>query len=90
MSIEDLVQSAFEKDYNKANQTFGDIMTAKLNDVLDQEKIKVAGQMFNGDEPDEEQLDLPLEDEDENIESEDPIPAEEEAEENTEEDEISS
>lgn len=48
--IHDLVVNSLEKDYNKANKVFGDIMTIKLNDLLDQEKINLADQIYNGAE----------------------------------------
>ena len=51
---QDLIQHALDQDYNKANNTFGEIMTVKMSDLLDQEKIKLAGQIYNGEEPDEE------------------------------------
>lgn len=64
--LDDLVQHALDQDYNKANKIFGDMMSVKLNDVLDQEKMKIADQVYNGvEEDDEEQLELDLEDEDE-------------------------
>lgn len=49
-SFADLVDAALAKDYNKANEIFGAAIAAKQNDVLDQERIKVAGQIFNGDD----------------------------------------
>ena len=60
-TIEDLVKYSLEKDYNKANEVFGNVMTVKMNDVLDQAKTKIAGQMYNDEDPDPEE---PLEDED--------------------------
>ena len=36
-----LVQHALDQDYNNANKVFGDIMGTRINDVLDQEKIKI-------------------------------------------------
>ena len=60
-TIEDLVKHSLEQDYNKANEVFGTVMTTKLADVLDQTKVKLAGQIYNGDPEDE---DDPLEDED--------------------------
>jgi len=53
-SFADLVDAALAKDYNKANEIFGAAISAKQNDVLDQERIKVAGQIFNGVEDEEE------------------------------------
>lgn len=81
--LEDLVQHALDQDYNKANQIFGDLMGNKITDVLDQEKIRLADQIYNGVDEDEEQLELDLEDED--TESVDDDTAEEEAEEDTDE-----
>ena len=60
-TIEDLVKHSLAQDYNKANEVFGNVMTTKLADVLDQTKVKLAGQIYNGDPEDE---DDPLEDED--------------------------
>ena len=60
-TIEDLVKHSLAQDYNKANEVFGNVMTTKLTDVLDQTKMKLAGQIYN-DEPEDE--DDPLEDED--------------------------
>jgi hypothetical protein len=60
--IQDLIQNAIDQDFNKANNTFNDIMTIKMSDLLDQEKIRIADQMYNGveDEEDDGQLDLDL------------------------------
>ena len=73
--VRDMIQYAMDNEFSKANDIFGDVMTIKLNDLLDQEQIRIADQMYNGVEddeidPDEEQLELDLETEDE-LESED-------------------
>ena len=70
--IEDLIQYSIDKNYTQANQSFGDVMTIKLNDLLDQEKIRMADQVYNGveDDPDEEQLELDLDREDEEVSDE--------------------
>lgn len=47
-NVQELIQNALDQDYNKANKVFGDMMTVKLDDLLDQEKIKMADQIFNG------------------------------------------
>ena len=60
----DMIANALNKDYNKANEIFGEIMTQRVNDALDQEKIKLADQIYNGAEDEDEQLELDLEDED--------------------------
>jgi len=52
--ISDLVQSALNQDYNKANQVFGDLMGEKIGNALEQEKIAIADQIFNGVTPPEE------------------------------------
>ena len=55
--IEDLIKHSFDQDYNKANQTFAEIMAVKMNDLLDQEKVRLANSIYNGDTSDED-LDL--------------------------------
>lgn len=72
--IQDLIQNTIDQNYTGANGNFMDIMTLKLNDVLDQEKIRLADQIYNGiedgqgDEPDEdEQLELDLDGSDEEV-----------------------
>ena len=74
--VTDLIQHALDQDYNKANKVFGSLMGVKINDTLDQEKIKLADQIFNGveDEEDDEdntqgELDLEAEGESESEES---------------------
>ena len=79
--IQDLIKASLDKDYNHANKIFGEVMTIKMSDLLDQEKIRMADQVYNGVpeeeevEPEEEDLEATEEDE------------EEEEEEATEEDE---
>ena len=75
-TIEDLVQHSLAQDYNKANEVFGNVMTTKLADVLDQTKMKLAGQIYNGDPEDEEEIE-----DEEDIENEEEVEGEEEAEE---------
>jgi hypothetical protein len=75
--VRDMIQYAMDNEFSKANDIFSDVMTIKLNDLLDQEQIRVADQMYNGVEddeidPDEEQLELDLEAESE-LESEDEV-----------------
>ena len=73
-TIEDLVKHSLAQDYNKANEVFGNVMTTKLADVLDQTKVKLAGQIYNGDPEDEE-----------DIENEEEVEGEEETEETNDE-----
>ena len=56
--IEELIQNALDQDYNKASDVFSQVMSAKTQEVLDQAKIKIAGQLYNGEEPDGEDEDL--------------------------------
>ena len=60
--LQDLVQHALDQDYNKANKIFNDVVTIKLNDIMDQEKVKLANHVYNGAEEgeDDEQLELDL------------------------------
>ncbi len=71
--ISDMIQHALDQDFNKANEVFGELLTVKLGDVLDQEKARMADVIYNNagseeneEEPeedaDEEQLDLDLDD----------------------------
>lgn len=58
-AVKELIQNALDQDYNKASKSFGDIMTVKLSDVLDQEKIRLSNAIYNGveEDDDEEELD---------------------------------
>ena len=53
--IENLIQSTLDQNFTSATKSFNDIMSVKINDVLDQEKIRLSGQIYNGEEPDEEE-----------------------------------
>ena len=79
-TIEDLVKHSLAQDYNKANEVFGNVMTTKLADVLDQTKMKLAGQIYNGDPEDEEEIE-----DEEDIENEEEVEGEEETEETDDE-----
>jgi hypothetical protein len=58
--IETLVQQSFDKDFNSANKTFAQIMNDRMDNALEQERIKVSASIYNG--VDAEQLELDLED----------------------------
>ena len=68
--IEDLIKYSIDQDYSKANQVFGEIMSIKMNDLLDQEKVRLANSIYNGD-TDDEDLDLDDEDLDEDEDDDD-------------------
>ena len=54
--IQDLIKASLAKDYNNANKIFGEVMTIKMSDLLDQEKVRMADQVYNGAEEEEEEL----------------------------------
>lgn len=91
--IKDLIRHALDQDYNKASNVFGEIMTVKMSDLLNQEEIKVANSIYNGvEDTEEEDEDVVIDDADlddiEDIEDteveedEDPISDDEDEEEN--------
>lgn len=49
-NIEDLINSVMDQDFAKAGPMFSELMQQKLADSLDQEKIRVAGVVFNDEE----------------------------------------
>jgi len=58
-AVKDLIDQATDQDFSGASKTFQDVMTIKMSDLLDQEKVRLADQIYNGVEPeDEEDLDL--------------------------------
>lgn len=55
--IQDLLNSIENQKYTDAEQAFNDIIGDRLQDTLDQAKIRIADQMFNAQqEADEEEL----------------------------------
>ena len=56
MDLSTLITNINGKDFAKAQVIFDDMMNAKVTDALDKEKIKLAGQVFNGDPEDDEDL----------------------------------
>ena len=57
--IKDLIKASLDKDYNHANKIFGEVMTIKMSDLLDQEKVKLADQIYNQNPEDENNDDVP-------------------------------
>lgn len=57
-NIEDLINSVMDQDFAKAGPMFSELMQQKLADSLDQEKIKVAGVVFNDEEEFEDDEEL--------------------------------
>jgi hypothetical protein len=62
MSIENFINNVMNKDYTSAQTTFADLMQARMQDALDQQKIVVAGQMFGEEEDTDDIEDEDLED----------------------------
>ena len=48
--INDFLDAVIAQDFSKAGPMFNELLGAKVNDALDQEKIAVADQVFNGAE----------------------------------------
>jgi len=88
-SIQDLIKASLDKDYNSANKIFGEVMTVKMSDLLDQEKVKMADQIYNGvEEEPEEDPELNDEEETEEDSESEEIEDEAEDEEETEEETV--
>ena len=89
--IQDLIKASLDKDYNHANKVFGEVMTIKMSDILDQEKVRMADQVYNGaeeeeeDNPEDDDLADESEDDETDSESEDEDEVEAESEEEDEE-----
>ena len=65
--VADLVDAIVDQDFATAAPMFKDILGTRMNDALDQEKINVADQMFNGaeaelddDDPDVEDIEAAI------------------------------
>ena len=53
-AVKDMISQALDQDFNNANKTFNDVMTIKLTDLLDQEQVRLADNIYNGAEDDNE------------------------------------
>jgi len=71
MSTSELINNIKDGDNVTANKTFDSLLKSKLNDALDAEKIKVAGEIYNGDEPEQVEMEF---DEVETSEEEEEMP----------------
>ena len=69
VEVSDFIDQVLDQDFASAAPTFKDIMGDVMNQSLEQEKVKIADQMFNGigdeaqTEPDVYELDLDADDE---------------------------
>lgn len=81
--IVNFIKNVKDQDFNAANSIFNELMSSKVNDLMDAEKVKLADQVFNGADPDE---DPEIEDDDVEEEDLEEVEADEEIED--EEDEV--
>jgi len=59
--MQTFVDDILTKNFAGAQTTFNDMLGNKLSDALDAEKVALAQQVYNGEEPDdEEQMELDL------------------------------
>jgi TATA-binding protein-associated factor Taf7 len=69
VEVSDFIDQVIDQDFASAAPTFKDIMGDVMNQSLEQEKVKIADQMFDGigdeaqTEPDVYELDLDAEEE---------------------------
>jgi hypothetical protein len=61
--IKDFINKVAAGDYNDANEMFGSMMADRIDTAIEQEKVNVAGSIFNDDVNDE----TDLEEEDEEV-----------------------
>jgi hypothetical protein len=63
-SVEDLIQAISGQQALDVGQIFGDLMSTKVSDALEAEKVRVAGEIYNGttadDDVSEEEVDAAL------------------------------
>jgi len=83
--LESFIDAVAQQDFNQANSVFNDMIGQRMSDALDQEKIAVAGQIFNNEEPEEleasededaedftdEEIDAAIDDLEDDVEDED-------------------
>lgn len=76
--LHDFIDAVVDKDFSKAAPTFHELLANKMSDALEQEKVAVADQMFNGaeaelddDDPSEEEVDAALDELEDDTEEED-------------------
>ena len=80
---ENFINAVTAKDYVAASKEFEEMMLGKVDNALEQEKVNLAGQVFNGEEPPEEQEEDEYDEED-HIENDAEDESDEESEEESE------
>jgi len=64
VSIPDMIKAIEDGKFTDATAKFNSIVGDRLQDVLDQARIKLAGQIYNDEEPEEDTEEEPEDDED--------------------------
>ena len=54
VSVDDVLHAIQQKNIGRAKAAFSDVMSQKVNDALESEKVKVASQIFNNNAEEEE------------------------------------
>ena len=67
--IESLINSIVDQDFSKAAPTFAELIGDKLGDALEQEKVSMSDQVFNGVSADDDQEDDDIDLTDEELEA---------------------
>jgi len=88
MEISDMINHIQSGEMTKANAMLNDMLAQKQAAALDQEKISIAQTIFNGTEEDPEDEQLELDIEDESIEDDEPETIDTTAEEDLEDEEL--
>lgn len=74
VSVDDVLKAIQNKNLAQARSHFDDVMGIKINDALENEKVRIANSVFNGVEEEPEEV------EDESEETEDEVDVESEVE----------
>lgn len=73
--IGDWIDAVTSKDYATADPIFKELMSDRMNDALDAEKIKVAGEIYNGEEPEQVEMEFDeVETSEDNVEETEEMP----------------
>ena len=83
-TIENMIDYAANSEFNKANAVFNHMIAQKMDGAMDQERIAVAGRIFNDIEPEELEAEMEADGEES-----DRVETSDEGEETTETDETS-
>ena len=71
--IADFLNSVEGQDFVNAERQFGDMINDRLQNAMDQAKIKIASSLYNDELDDEEEVELDVEEPEDEIEVDDEI-----------------